>query len=39
VEWRYSRESSARFFADAGLERVSLAVERGWMVAETKSLG
>jgi SAM-dependent methyltransferase len=36
VEFRYSRQSSTAFFSDAGLERVVVAPERGWMVAGTK---
>jgi ubiquinone/menaquinone biosynthesis C-methylase UbiE/uncharacterized protein YbaR (Trm112 family) len=36
VEFRYSRKSARAFFLDAGLERVTIADERGWMVAGTK---
>jgi SAM-dependent methyltransferase len=36
VEFRYSRRSSARFFSAAGLERIKVAFERGWMVIGTK---
>jgi SAM-dependent methyltransferase/uncharacterized protein YbaR (Trm112 family) len=36
VEFRYSRESSSALFSTAGLEGVSAAPERGWMVAGTK---
>ena len=36
VEYRYSRESSAAFFAGAGLQQVKVAPERGWMVMGIK---
>lgn len=36
VEWRYSRAGSVAFFAGAGLERVAVAAERGWMVSGVK---
>jgi SAM-dependent methyltransferase len=36
VEWRYSRAASARLLADAGLEHVTVAEERGWMAAGIK---
>jgi SAM-dependent methyltransferase len=36
VEYRYSRESSAAFLADAGLRHIRVAAERGWMVTGTK---
>ena len=36
VEYRYSRESSAAFFAGAGLQQVRVAAERGWMVMGIK---
>lgn len=36
VEFRYSRKTSSAFFSEAGLERVVVAPERGWMVAGTK---
>ncbi|OFW02894.1 MAG: hypothetical protein A3I61_11805 [Acidobacteria bacterium RIFCSPLOWO2_02_FULL_68_18] len=32
VELRYSRRSAAGLFADAGLQVVRVAYERGWMV-------
>lgn len=38
VEYRYSREGAAAFFARSGLERVKVAAERGWMVAGTKPM-
>jgi SAM-dependent methyltransferase len=36
VEFRYSRKSARQFFLDAGLERVTVADERGWMVSGEK---
>jgi hypothetical protein len=36
VEYRYSREGSAAFFCAAGLEQVTVAPERGWMVTGIK---
>lgn len=36
VEFRYSRQGSERFFSAAGLERIRVAFERGWMVTGTK---
>jgi len=36
VEWRYSRAGSAAFFSGAGLDRVIVAAERGWMVSGIK---
>lgn len=36
VEFRYSRQTSASLFSEAGLEGVEVAPERGWMVAGTK---
>jgi SAM-dependent methyltransferase len=36
VEWRYSRAGSAAFFAEAGLDHVFVAFERGWMVSGVK---
>jgi SAM-dependent methyltransferase/uncharacterized protein YbaR (Trm112 family) len=36
VEFRYSRKTSSALFSEAGLERVVVAPERGWMVAGTK---
>ena len=36
VEFRYSRQTSANFFAKAGLHGVRVADDRGWMVAGTK---
>jgi SAM-dependent methyltransferase/uncharacterized protein YbaR (Trm112 family) len=37
VEYRYSRSSSQTFFRHAGLEHVTVADERGWMVSGIKS--
>ena len=36
VEFRYSRNSARAFFHDGGLERVTVAEERGWMVSGVK---
>jgi SAM-dependent methyltransferase len=36
VEFRYSRKSAGAFFLDGGLERVTVAEERGWMVSGVK---
>lgn len=36
VEWRYGRKGSFALFADAGLQDVRVAPERGWMVTGTK---
>jgi SAM-dependent methyltransferase len=36
VEFRYSRSGSKSFFADAGLDDVTVAFERGWMVSGIK---
>jgi SAM-dependent methyltransferase len=36
VEFRYSRKSAREFFVDAGLERIAVADERGWMVSGVK---
>ena len=36
VEFRYSRKSSTAFFSAAGLQHVTVAAERGWMVSGMK---
>jgi len=36
VELRYSRQGSKALFSSAGLDRVKVAFERGWMVSGTK---
>ncbi|MBI4353707.1 MAG: polysaccharide deacetylase family protein [Candidatus Omnitrophica bacterium] len=36
VEWRYSRTGALALFREAGLEEMTIAYERGWMIAGTK---